>query len=96
MFEPFTVGAYGAGLGVSIAVGHFATWLFAMMAWLGTKLAANWRARDAADVQHIRRLGFSAILGGLVSKLFAFVGGLVISGGYRGSAAEFDLNPPWT
>ncbi len=61
----------------------------AMMAWLGTKLAANWGAPETADVQDIRQLRFSAILGGLVSMLFAFLGGMIISGRYGPTAAGF-------
>jgi hypothetical protein len=51
----------------------------AMMTWLVLKLAANWQYRDDTDspVTKANRK-FRAILAGLVSMLFAYVGGLLI------------------
>jgi hypothetical protein len=52
----------------------------AMVAWLGLKLAANWN-RDEHELKDKSRAGaVSAALAGLVSMLFAFVGGLLCRG----------------
>jgi hypothetical protein len=51
-----------------------------MVAWLGVKLATNWNHPDWKDKPDTRTYAFSALLGGLVSMLFAFIGGLVCAG----------------
>lgn len=49
-----------------------------MVAWLALKLATNWhRYKDDSTARYF---GFSALLAGLVSMLFAFLGGLIIRG----------------
>jgi hypothetical protein len=52
--------------------------LAAMIAWLGVKLAANWKARLREPDGRV--FAISAVLAGLVSMLFAYMGGLVVSG----------------
>ena len=54
----------------------------AMLAWLGLKLAINWnRLGIDLGVEHSEilraRFGFSAALAGLVSMIFALIGGLI-------------------
>lgn len=49
-----------------------------MVAWLGLKLATNWHRFKGNTVA--RYFGFSALLAGLVSMLFAFLGGLIVRG----------------
>jgi hypothetical protein len=49
----------------------------AMVGWLAVKLATNWNHPDWKDKLDTRTYAFSALLGGLVSMLFALVGGLV-------------------
>jgi hypothetical protein len=51
----------------------------AMVAWLGLKLAANWQSKNH-PVRDNRAGAVSAALAGLISMLFAFVGGLVCRG----------------
>lgn len=52
----------------------------AMIAWLALKLAANWQYRDDidGDAEKKKNYKFSAIVTGLLSMLFAYIGGLVI------------------
>jgi hypothetical protein len=58
----------------------------AMITWLGLKLAANWN-REEHELKDDRRAGaVSAMLAGLVSMLFAFIGGLLCRG-----SISFDL-----
>jgi len=52
----------------------------AMMAWLAVKLATNWNHPDWQKTRDLRTYAFSALLGGLVSMLFAFIGGFVCAG----------------
>jgi hypothetical protein len=56
----------------------------AMVGWIGVKMAAHWGARPEAPEQQksgsIYAIRITAILGGLLSLLFAMVGGLVCSG----------------
>jgi hypothetical protein len=49
----------------------------AMVAWLAVKLATNWNHPAWKENPDVRTFAFSALLGGLVSMLFAFLGGLV-------------------
>jgi hypothetical protein len=52
----------------------------AMMTWLVVKLAANWQYRE--DIESSRdkaNYKFSDIIVGLLSMLFAYVGGLLIN-----------------
>jgi hypothetical protein len=50
-----------------------------MIAWLALKLAANWQFReDIKDPVDRTNYKFSAILAGLLSMLFAYLGGLAI------------------
>ena len=51
-----------------------------MIAWLGVKLAANWNHPDWQDKPNARTFAFAALLAGLVSMLFAFIGGLICAG----------------
>ena len=56
-----------------------------MFVWLTLKMATSWnrvwqspRSNESAEDQEILRLGaFSALQGGLVSMLFAMIGGLI-------------------
>ena len=49
----------------------------AMIGWLALKLATNWNHPDWKDKPDARTFAFSALLAGLVSMLFALLGGLV-------------------
>ncbi|WP_157719519.1 hypothetical protein [Pseudomonas oryzae] len=60
---------------VAFAVSDVAT---TMVAWLALKLATNWHRFQ--DDSTARYFGFSALLAGLVSMLFAFLGGLIVRG----------------
>jgi len=52
----------------------------AMMAWLGIKTATHWaRAHEIREGSDSRFLVFSSLLAGLVSMLFALIGGLIIA-----------------
>jgi hypothetical protein len=51
----------------------------AMIAWLGAKMAANWN-RQPGDGPAVRAGAVTALLGGLLSMLFAYVGGWICSG----------------
>lgn len=52
----------------------------AMVGWLALKLATDWNHPDWKEKPEARTFAFSALLGGLVSMLFAFIGGLVCAG----------------
>jgi len=52
----------------------------AMVGWLALKLATNWNRKFWDDTYSARLYGFSALIAGLVSMLFAFLGGLIIRG----------------
>ena len=52
----------------------------AMFAWLAVKLATNWNHPHWKDNPDVRTWAMSAVLAGLVSLFFAYVGGLVASG----------------
>jgi hypothetical protein len=52
----------------------------AMMGWLALKLATNWNRKDMDENPKARPFAFTALLAGLVSMLFAAVGGLICSG----------------
>jgi hypothetical protein len=52
----------------------------AMVGWLALKLATNWNHPDWKDKPDARTFAFSALLGGLVSMLFALIGGLICAG----------------
>lgn len=52
----------------------------AMIGWLGIKLAANWNRKDMENVAQSRPFSFTALLAGLVSLMFAALGGAVASG----------------
>jgi hypothetical protein len=47
----------------------------AMMAWLALKLASNWNHRDMDNQPEARAFALSALLAGVISMLFAFLGG---------------------
>lgn len=52
----------------------------AMVAWLTLKMVTNWnRSGGYRDVKQVR-LAFSALMAGLVSMLFAVVGGVICRG----------------
>lgn len=63
---------------VAFSVEGFAA---AMVAWLALKLATNWNRDFWKKTSSARLYGFSALLAGLVSMLFAFLGGLIAKGG---------------
>jgi hypothetical protein len=50
-----------------------------MLVWLGLKMATNWNHPTYKDKPEARAYAFSALLAGLVSMLFALVGGLIIN-----------------
>jgi hypothetical protein len=52
----------------------------AMIAWIALKLATNWNQDYWKGTSSARLYGFSALIAGLVSMLFAFLGGLVVKG----------------
>jgi hypothetical protein len=52
----------------------------AMIGWLGLKLATNWNHPDWKDSPRARTRAFVALLTGLVSMLYALLGGLIASG----------------
>jgi hypothetical protein len=52
----------------------------AMMGWLALKLASNWNRKDMEDVALARPFSFTALLAGLISMMFAALGGMVASG----------------
>lgn len=54
----------------------------AMLAWIALKLATNWNHASVSG-PHSRTQGLLALLAGLISMVFAFVGGLVITGQIR-------------
>ena len=51
-----------------------------MIGWLALKLATNWNHPSWKTHPDIRTWAMTALLAGLVSMVFAFVGGLVASG----------------
>jgi hypothetical protein len=56
----------------------------AMVTWLGPKLLTNWnRFSSQHDEPRVRAFAFSALLAGLLSMLFAFVGGKSRRAGIR-------------
>ena len=62
-----------------------------MIGWLGAKIAANWiQPVDASEEREARYLqvgfGFSALVAGRLSMIFALVGGLIAGGSYGGRA----------
>jgi hypothetical protein len=52
----------------------------AMMAWLALKLAANWNRSDLERTSAARPFLFTALLAGLISMVFAALGGMIASG----------------
>lgn len=62
---------------VAFSVEGFAA---AMVAWLALKLATNWNRDFWKKTSSARLYGFSALLAGLISMLFAFAGGLIAKG----------------
>jgi len=52
----------------------------AMMGWLAIKLASNWNRKDIESHANTRAFTFSALLAGLISMLFAALGGLISNG----------------
>ena len=52
----------------------------AMMGWLAIKLAANWNRKDMETVMAARPFLFTALLAGLVSMMFAALGGMICCG----------------
>lgn len=63
---------------VAIAINLSGT-VGAMVGWLALKLATNWNHPDWKTEPKARSFAFSALLGGLVSMLFAVIGGVVCS-----------------
>jgi hypothetical protein len=51
-----------------------------MIGWLALKLATNWNHPLWKDDPDIRTWALSALLAGLVSMLFAFMGGRIANG----------------
>lgn len=56
----------------------------AMMAWLAVKMATNWNrpTPTGGEPRDVRLWSFSGLLGGLVSMLFALLGGFICQGGW--------------
>jgi hypothetical protein len=52
----------------------------AMIGWLALKLATDWNHPDWKEKAAAREFAASALLGGLVSMLFALIGGLICAG----------------
>lgn len=52
----------------------------AMIGWLALKLATDWNHPDWKEKAAAREFAVSALLGGLVSMLFALIGGLICAG----------------
>jgi hypothetical protein len=52
----------------------------AMVGWLALKLATNWNYPDKQPRLQRRAYAFSALLAGLISMLFAALGGLICHG----------------
>ena len=52
----------------------------AMMGWLAIKLASNWNRKDMEEVSEARAFSFTALLAGLVSMMFAALGGMIACG----------------
>lgn len=52
----------------------------AMVGWLALKLATNWNHPDWKDKADARTFALSALLAGLVSMIFALIGGLICAG----------------
>lgn len=52
----------------------------AMMGWLALKLATNWNRKDMESVAAARPFSFTALLAGLISMMFAALGGMIASG----------------
>jgi hypothetical protein len=52
----------------------------AMVGWMALKLATNWNLKYWEKTPSARMFGFSALLAGLLSMLFAFLGGLIVKG----------------
>lgn len=50
-----------------------------MIVWLGLKLASNWNRPEQTDPS-TRIYAFTALLAGLLSMLFSFLGGWICSG----------------
>ncbi len=77
---PFVTGAVERlffSILVAFSVEGFAA---AMVAWIALKLATNWNRDFWKKTSSARLYGFSALLAGLVSMLFAFLGGLITKG----------------
>lgn len=62
---------------VAFNVSGYAT---AMIGWLALKLATNWNHPAWKDSPAIRTHGLLALLAGLISMLFAFIGGSICNG----------------
>lgn len=52
----------------------------AMMGWLAIKLASNWNRKDMESNPNSRAFSFSALLAGLLSLMFASLGGMIACG----------------
>ena len=52
----------------------------AMMGWLALKLATNWNRKDIENSPSARPFAFTALLAGLISMMFAALGGMIASG----------------
>ena len=52
----------------------------AMMAWLALKMATNWNRSDEKEKPETRTLGFIALVAGLISMGFAYIGGSFANG----------------
>ena len=53
----------------------------AMITWVTVKMATHWNKVSSSDIPNGRFLVFSGLLAGLVSMLFAMLGGLIIRHG---------------
>ncbi|MGE0357780.1 MAG: hypothetical protein AB7P08_12830 [Burkholderiales bacterium] len=52
----------------------------AMIGWLGLKIAANWGHKSNEETPLVRTRAFCAITTGMVSLLFAAIGGVIAGG----------------
>lgn len=52
----------------------------AMVGWLAVKMATDWQRISEKDMPNVRKNAFSGLLGGMMSLLWALVGGLICKG----------------
>ena len=52
----------------------------AMVGWIALKLATNWNSDEWKNLSRRRAFAFSALLAGLISMVFAIIGGSICQG----------------